>query len=339
MRLITNEEVILHLSIARITFLSFEEKKKLFKNIDSFNDLALLSIKDISDIVGRPILRARWNGRENLRLAQISKYYCDKYNISILLYFDDDYPALLRQIFNPPYLLFCKGNRALLKKNCISVVGTRRLTMSGRKATLEFCREASINGWNVVSGLANGTDSCAHKGVLSVYFDSLEKRLSKEYLSNIGKTIAVLPGSIDSIIPYNNKTLAAEILRCEGCIISEYEPGMPCANWHFVARNRIIAGLSPVTVVIEAPVGSGALITADFAVEMNRDLFFHQSAVSELAKKTSDVVKRDLLQSKNERRISEYKINNTVEKYIDMGALIIKNFADFCYCLVEQAKH
>lgn len=327
------EKIILSLSVSRITFLSFEEKKNLEKNLDSPAQLALMSIDDISKITGRQIKSTNWNGNENLRISKRVLQYCNTQGIDILHNTDFDYPELLRQIADPPFLLFCRGNKKILAEKSISVVGTRRLTPSGKKAAFSFAHDAVLNGCNVISGLASGADSFAHKGAVSAIFDRIE---AGQDLEEIGKTVAVLPSAIDNIVPSSNKVLASNILKTGGCIISEYEPGLALARWHFVARNRIIAGLSPAIVVIEAPPGSGALITADFALEYNRDLMFHEAAVCEDAIKLSQDVKSQLEKDFAVGKVSKYKVENSLKKFLDAGAPIIKDYKDYCQCLVEE---
>lgn len=328
-----DENLIFELSIARISFLSLEEKKNLKKIVDSSYNLALLSIEEICNLSGRSFSkRIYWNGCENLHMAQISAYYCKRSNIQILFYYDDLYPEILKEIPNPPYALFCRGNLDCLGNKNISVVGTRKLTPKGKSAAYDFSYEAVKSGFNVISGLAKGSDEFAHKGAIDAFFDAKEQGVELEHY---GKTIAVLPGAIDEIIPASNRKLAENILKTGGCLISEYEPGCPVKNWHFVGRNRIIAGLSPYTVVIEAPCGSGALITADFALDFNRDLIFHQAAFDELALKVDEIVKKDLDKKFADGKISKYKRENTPEKFLEAGAPVIKDFYDFCALLVE----
>lgn len=328
------DELIFDLSLARISFLSLEDKRNLKKNLDSARDLALLSIEEIETITGKNFKKdIVWNGFENLRIAKISAYYCRKFDIKVLLYSDEKYPELLRQINKPPYLLFCRGNIDCLGERSVSVVGTRKLSPDGKKAAYNFGYDAVLSGCNIVSGLANGADEYAHKGAVNALFDAKEKGMS---LENLGKTIAVLPGSIDEVTPYSNKKLAESILKTGGCIISEYEPKVPLEKWHFIARNRIIAGLSPATIVIEAPCGSGALITADFALDFNRDLMFHEVAFGKLAKQVSISVEADLDKKFAGGIISKYKRENTAEKFLEAGAPIIKNYKDYCVCLAEK---
>jgi len=329
----SESELLLHLSLGRITFLSCQEKIFLSKNIDSAYNLALLSIEELENLINRSFSsKVKWNGKENLRMAEVSLYYCKTLGIQILLYSDIEYPELLRQISDPPFLLFCRGNINLLSEKSVSVVGTRRITQNGKTASKKFAYDAAVNGCNVISGLANGADGYAHQGAVDAYFDFVAQ---KKDLSLLGKTIAVLPSAIDEIVPAGHKKLAAQILQSGGLIISEYEPKMTIANWHFVGRNRIIAGLSPATVVVEAPAGSGALITADFALENGRDVMFHQVCFGEYAKQISGIVKNELTRDHAIGKASKYKMENTPEKFLEAGAPVIKDYSDYCIALEE----
>ena len=189
-----------------------------------------------------------------------------------------------------------------------------------------------MDGINVISGLANGADAYAHKGAVEAYFDFVEHNKD---LSKLGKTIAVLPSSIDQIVPSSNKKLASQILQSGGLIISEYEPKLQLANFHFVGRNRIIAGLSSATVVIEAPSGSGALITADFALDYNRDVMIHEAAFGNTAEQVAQIVKKDLEVKFSSGSISKYKLENTLEKFVKDGAPVIKDYKDYCKARIE----
>lgn len=325
---------LLDISLGRITFLTFQEKIFLSKNLDSSYSLALLSIEDISQLLGRKLnKRVIWDGKENLRMAQAALAACQRLHIKILLHSDEQYPELLRQISDPPYILFCRGDEKILADKSVSVVGTRRFSQLGKTSTIDFSYQASVNGCNVVSGLANGIDGFAHQGAVNAWFDFLEKG---EDISTLGKTIAVLPSAIDEIVPYGHRKLAENILKSGGCLISEYGPGVDMATWHFVARNRIIAGMSPATLVVEAPTGSGALITADFALENGRDVFFHQAAFGSVATQISSVVKSQLEIEHATGQVSRYKLENTPQKYLDAGAPVIKDYKDYCEALGEM---
>ena len=330
------DALLLALSVARISFLNFNQKKNLLKKLDSPYSLALQFIEEIFKLAGCEgrTSRAVWNGPDNLRMAQAEAQQCEKLGVKILFFDDEEYPEALLQIADPPFALFVRGDASLLGGRCISLVGTRRLSQQGREAAKSFAKEASLDGCNIVSGLAAGADACAHLGALEAYYDSASDGAGG--LFGLGRTIAVLPSAIDNIVPYANKSLAAKILQCGGCLVSEYAPGMPTNKWQFVARNRIVAGLSLATVVIEAPAGSGALITADFALEDGRDLFFHEAAFGQAASQISEIVKNDLEKSFAAGKVSKYKMENTPEKFLSAGAPVIKNYKDFCVALTEM---
>ena len=328
-----DKETLVDLFISRITFLSFEEKKILKKNIDSSYDLALLSIVDICKIINRDVKPKQWDSQENLRMAKISQMACESLGIKILSYSHPDYPQKLLQIYNPPFVLFARGNVSILNNKSVSVVGTRRLSIEGKEAAHQFTFQAAMDGCNVISGLAVGADGFAHRGAIDAFYDAMEK---SSFVENLGKTIAVLPSSIDEIVPAGHKKLASQILQTGGCILSEYEPKMNMATWHFVARNRIIAGMSDSTVVIQAPTGSGALITADFALESGRDVMFHKVSLCENAKSFNKTVELQLDKDLSQKKISKYKRENTLEKYLEAGAPVIENYIDFCKCLAEN---
>ena len=329
----TDNSLILALCVARISFLNFNQKKNLLKKLDSPYSLAIQSIEEIfklAECQNKP--KAVWNGDENLRMTKAALRQCERLGVKILFYEDDDYPDALRQITDPPFALFVRGNAGLLNGRCISVVGTRRLSQTGKEAARSFAKEATLDGCNVVSGLAAGADSYAHLGALDAYFDCME---NGSELCSIGRTVAVLPSAIDDIVPYTNKRLAAAVLQSGGCIVSEYAPGSGTGKWQFIERNRIVAGLSQATVVIEAPAGSGALITADFALEDGRDLFFHEAAFGTAASRISEVVQTDLEKRHAAGLVSRYKLENTPKKFLDSGAPVIKDYKDFCVALAE----
>jgi DNA processing protein len=171
---------------------------------------------------------------------------------------DRDYPALLRQLHDPPPGLFVRGapDVKVLSAPAVAVVGARACSSYGAQVARLLGRELAAAGLVVISGLARGVDGEAHRG-------ALEAR---------GVTVAVLGCGVDRDYPAAHAQLAARI--CElGHLISEYAPGVEPAPWRFPARNRIIAGLALATVVVEARERSGALITADFALEAGREVF------------------------------------------------------------------
>ena len=165
------------------------------------------------------------------------------------------YPERLKNIYDSPKKLYVLGNKKLLYKKAIAIVGARDATIYGKKIAYNLAKELSEQNIVIISGLALGIDSYAHIGALE------------------GGTIAVLGSGIDTIYPKENIELAREIIKNNGCIISEYSLGSKPEKLHFPQRNRIISGLSDGVVVVEASKKSGALITADFALEQGKEVF------------------------------------------------------------------
>jgi DNA processing protein len=168
------------------------------------------------------------------------------------------YPPLLRELHDPPPGLFLRGSGGveLLHRRAVAVVGARACSSYGSQVARLLARELAGAGAVVVSGLARGVDGEAHRGALEAD----------------GPTIAVLGCGVDRDYPAAHGQLAGRICEC-GLVVSEYAPGVEPAPWRFPARNRVIAGLSAATVVVEARERSGALITADFALEAGREVF------------------------------------------------------------------
>jgi DNA processing protein len=166
------------------------------------------------------------------------------------------YPPLLAQIYDPPAVLYCRGELPPPDARLIAVVGTREPCAAARAWAYDFARGAGRAGRAVVSGLAFGIDEMAHRG----------------NVDGGGKTVAVLGSAVDEVFPMRNRQLARRILETGGAMVSEYPPGTLPTKWHFPARNRIISGLCPSAVIVEAGIKSGALITADFALEQGRNL-------------------------------------------------------------------
>lgn len=320
-----NREIIL-IALSRIYFLTLREKLILLKNLDTADSIALLSIKDIVQMVGRPPKTALWNGEALLHDAKASSVVLKARGIFYTSYEDGDYPVLLHEIPDAPFVLFYRGNLSVLKNRCVSIVGTRRLTPEGIKASYDFAYEAAKDGLTVVSGLASGADGKAHLGAVDAFYDDA---------STIGRTVAVLPCGIDTVVPTAHKNLAKKILETGGCLLSEYAPGVTSEPWRYVQRNRIIAGLSPATIVVQSPPGSGALLTADFALDYNRDLLFHESTFCPSARRVTEAVQRELEVKVARNEKSKSKLMQNPLYYIDEGAPIVRNYKDYKAFLAE----
>ena len=165
------------------------------------------------------------------------------------------YPALLKEIRDYPKELYYIGDPKLLQEKCVSIVGSRKTNQYGRSTAYSFGKALGQRGITVVSGMAVGIDTCAHEGALQ------EK----------GNTAAVLACGLDLCYPTRNRELKGKI-ESAGIVLSEYPPGTAAQRYYFPQRNRIISGLSPLTVVVQAGNRSGALITAELAADQGRDV-------------------------------------------------------------------
>lgn len=185
--------------------------------------------------------------------------YILREHISFVTDEDADYPYALKHIYNPPWILYYRGILPEKEELCIGIVGTRKMTAYARTVTPRIVSELARNDITTVSGLAFGVDALVHTHTLSAE----------------GRTIAVLASGIDrqSIYPSANRELAERIIEQGGMLCSEYPPGTIPQTYFFPLRNRIISGLSRGVLVIEAGETSGALITAKYALEQNRDVF------------------------------------------------------------------
>jgi DNA processing protein len=171
---------------------------------------------------------------------------------------DGAYPALLREIPDPPVVLYVRGCwRECVDAPCVAMVGSRRASTYGQNVALMFARELAARGATVVSGLARGIDAAAHRGALEAS----------------GRTLAVLGTGVDDVYPRDHRRLAEEILERGGALVSQFPLGTPPVPENFPYRNRVISGLSLGTLVVEAAENSGSLITARLAIEQNREVF------------------------------------------------------------------
>jgi DNA processing protein len=183
-------------------------------------------------------------------------------NCHIIPIVDTRYPMALREIYDPPTLLYVRGKVELLQRLQIAVVGSRSASISGLETARAFAQSFVASGWCVTSGLALGIDAAAHEGALDTVNGD----------GSLGATIAVLGTGADLIYPARHQALAKKIAE-HGCIISELPLGTRATVHNFPQRNRLIAGLSQGTLVVEAAIQSGSLITARLAAEFGREVF------------------------------------------------------------------
>jgi DNA processing protein len=196
--------------------------------------------------------------RDEVDEKRIEKIFKQE-SITVLTQEDDDYPPLLKEIYDPPFCLFVRGKLNLKNSYPLAVVGTRKCSLYGRQVTQEIVNELAGHGLTIVSGLALGIDGIAHETTLDAG----------------GKTIAVLGSGINRhhIYPAVHRQLADRIIEKGGAVISEFPPGTLPSKFTFPRRNRIVSGISLGTLVVEAPEKSGALITSSCALDHDREVF------------------------------------------------------------------
>lgn len=248
--------------------------KRYWIGINLVKGIGAVRLRALLDFFGDA--KSAWEGSPaDLRAAGLSKNLIERFlkvrsdvdldalwteisvqNIRVMTWEDAEYPARLREISQPPPILYLRGNFIQDDAWAVAIVGTRRVTSYGRQVTEEIAAFLAQNGVTVVSGLARGVDGIAHQAALNAG----------------GRTFAVLGSGVDRVYPPEHRNLAESIIG-SGAILSDYPPDTPPEASNFPPRNRIISGLSMATIVIEAAETSGALITANFAVEQGREVF------------------------------------------------------------------
>lgn len=225
----------------------------------------------------------------------------NKKDITLITRDMDIFPDDIKDISNFPSVLYCKGNPKLLtKEDCISVVGSRTPGSYGKNITYEISRNLSRSGFTVISGMADGIDSIAHRAALDAG----------------GYTVAVVGCGVDVIYPRGNYELAERICQ-NGMMISEYPPGTMPEKYHFPERNKIIAALSCATVVTEANIKSGSLITAGDAKKYNRDVFAVPGNItSKLSGGTNTLIKKGAIPVTEAEDICDFYGRDTFENHI-----------------------
>ena len=211
--------------------------------------------------IGRPLRRTPWEPQRLLQEIRSDLHWLSLENRHMWWFGDEQYPAHLRGTHDPPIVLFGWGESRVLEFPGVALVGTREPDQKGRVAAYNLGLDLSRHGVVVVSGLARGIDAAAHRGAIVPGTPA----------------IAVLGSGVDTVYPRENRALAGDLLEAGGIIVSEYPPGTPAHRMRFPARNRIIVGLSRGVVVVQAPERSGALITADFGLQLGVEVMVHEA--------------------------------------------------------------
>jgi DNA processing protein len=270
MKTVDEKRLVLALAIQRIAFLRSEEKLLLWDLVDDELSLSLLLRRDVEAAMGRGLGERPWNPDSYLEAALEDARFLRNSGCRFIHYDDDSYPVSLRETSRPPFGLFARGAELDPLADRVAVVGTRVPTGRGSGAAFDLGSGLAGAGIAVVSGLARGIDAAAHRGALAAFPPPGGRR---------GMTVAVLPCGIDGVYPPANRGLAAEIVDRGGLLLSEYPPGEEIRKYRFPERNRIIAGLGRACVVVEAPAKSGALITAEHALDEGRDVWVARSCL------------------------------------------------------------
>jgi DNA processing protein len=251
-----SEEVLALLALSSVEGLGCRTIHRL---LDHFKDPCLIfaSTRDnlVRQGVPEPLAASLLSGKPRDAAGQTWSR-CQQDGIQIVPFRDSRYPGLLKEIYDPPVVLYIKGEIATLQRPVIALVGSRHPTPYGLNAAERLARDLAGRGLVIASGMARGIDSASHRGALSAR----------------GTTVAVLGSGLDLIYPRENQKLARQIEQ-SGCLISEFPPGTPPVPQNFPVRNRIISGISLGTCVVEAAEFSGSLITARLALEQGREVF------------------------------------------------------------------
>lgn len=254
----------------------------ILNSADTYEKLAGLSIRELRRIeridekIANEILKAQNHHKKFRSEAENLIEICAKKNINILTIFDEEYPANLRNIFDPPIVLYYRGKLSQEDKYSISIVGTRIATEYGKSVCSKLVDSLSKYQIPVISGFAKGIDSIAHR----------------KCIDNGNLTYAVFGSGVDVVYPAENRKLYNEIIET-GAVISEFEPGTGPEKVNFPKRNRLISGISLGTVIIETGIKGGSLITAEFALDQNRELFAVPGNVnSKQSQGTNDLIKK-----------------------------------------------
>lgn len=263
--------------LSRVEGIGFKRASRLLETFGSAEAVwraepaAIRSVFGFSERLGDLLLASREEARLNAWIEEL-----EKKRIQFYSYWHPRYPRMLREIYQPPVGIYVRGTLPEDDIDTVAIIGARKCSRYGATVAYEIAKDLGKTNVIVVSGMARGIDSQGHRGILD----------------GGGRTIAVLGCGVDICYPAENKELMERIIE-NGCVISEFAPGMPAVPQNFPGRNRIIAGLSKIVVVVEAGKKSGTLITADMALESGRDVFVVPGNVtSALSKGTNELIKQ-----------------------------------------------
>ncbi|MDR0300821.1 MAG: DNA-processing protein DprA [Treponema sp.] len=259
-----NNRGMLDLYVSLLPHLRPAEKINILQVFDNEEDLTGQTKEDMERFLGRRIENFWDIDKIRTQAEEIETVHRNR-SINWVSWSEPEYPPLLREIYDPPAVIYYRGALPDPNKSLLGMVGTRRPSPEAANQAYTLAYGAGKAGLSVVSGLALGIDAMSHRGNLASGVPGY----------------AVLGSGVDEIYPSSNRGLAKRILDCGGALLSEYPPGTRPAKWNFPARNRIIAALSRGVIIVEAPKKSGALITAAFALEQGKDIWVASCGLQE----------------------------------------------------------
>ena len=240
----------------RINKIGAKAQNKLLEKYHNPEEIWNLTKKELQGILDDKQIEIILNQKNRINLEKYAEYM-QKHEIKMITIFDEKYPQNLRNIYDPPVVLYIRGNENIINEFSIAIIGSRVCSNYGKQVAKQFAYNLSKYNINIVSGLAKGIDTYAHVGTIQA------KKT----------TIAVIGSGLDIIYPEENKKLYEEIIKNNGAIISEYIVGTKPEKLNFPERNRIISGLSKGILVVEANKKSGTFITVDFALEQGKNIY------------------------------------------------------------------
>ncbi|HRY63398.1 MAG TPA: DNA-processing protein DprA [Patescibacteria group bacterium] len=321
----SQEEIKYWLALGKVPGLGPARLKRLWEHFDSMKrvweaDLINLRGAGLEQKIAEEIISSRREINPDEELGKI-----EKAGIKIVTLDDANYPRLLKEIYNPPAILYYQGQLTSESDEfAVAVVGTRKYSSYGKQVAMNIVAELTNQGVTTVSGLAIGIDAIVHEATIN----------------QKGRTIAVLGSGIgeNDIYPSINRYLAKKVIENGGLILSEYGPGTVPIKQNFPQRNRIISGLSVATLIIEAPESSGALLTAKYALEQNRDVMAvpgniynaNAAGTNNLIKMGAKLVTsaNDVLEALNMKQVKKFIDNRKVVPDSQEEALILQTITD-----------
>jgi len=290
-----------------------KKARKIFNTFPEYTNLVQQNDKTLQEfgLTSEQIRRLRM---PPLAEIELEMEWAEQNNQWIVTFFDSEYPDLLREIHRPPMLLFVRGNKQNLSAAQLAIVGSRNPTPQGSENAYMLAKDLVAAGFKITSGMALGVDAAAHRGALSA--------------PEPGSTIAVMGAGLNHIYPWRHKKLAQDIVASGGTLVSEFPLDVAPLAENFPQRNRIISGISLGTIVVEATLRSGSLITAYLAADQGRDVFALPGSIhNSLARGCHELIRQG---AKLVETAQDILVELPIVKTKDHHAKIVNNSSDNC---------